>query len=277
MRRFLFLFCTLFYCAASAQDMNDDTYSTEGITGQLGVSGGVMNCITDLGGKSKIFKTFKPEGGIYIGALYENIIGTRLELTWGSLTASDAYGKEAGVRQRNLSFSSDIAELSLLGEFHPLNLSSSFHFPVSPYLLGGVGVFSFNPKTKLDGATVFLQPLHTEGEGFPETGRPNYKLSQVMFPLGGGISYALFRSFTVKGELIYRVLRTDYLDDVSTTYIDPSLLDKNLSSVEAELAKKVYFRSGEVSNNAEVPVGSPRGSIAKDGYYSINLKLELNF
>ena len=276
MHRFLFVvFCTLFCCAIQAQDINDNAYSDAAITGQLGISGGAMNCITDLGGKSKISKTFKPEAGFYAGILYQNTIGARLELTWGSVTASDAYGKEEGVRQRNLSFSSDITEISLLADFHPLNLSSSFHFPVSPYLLVGVGNFSFNPKTKLNGTTVFLQPLHTEGEGFAETGRPDYKLSQFMISAGGGLSYAITSLLTIKGELIYRILNTDYLDDVSTTYIDPSLFDKYLTPVSASLAKAASYRSGEVTNNTIVPVGGNRGSSAKDGYYSINIKLEL--
>ncbi len=276
MRRCLFaIVCTFFCCAMYAQDAADNDYSNQSITGQLGISGGAMNCITDLGGKSKIFKTFKPEAGFYAGFLYHNAIGARLELTWGSVTASDANAKEAGVRQRNFSFSSDITELSLLAEIHPLNLSSSFHFPISPYLLAGVGNFSFNPTTKLNGTTILLQPLHTEGEGFAETGRPNYKLSQFMIPIGGGISYPLSSSFTVKGELIYRILNTDYLDDVSTTYIDPALFDKYLTPVQASLAKEVYYRADEVTNNATVPVGGLRGSPAKDGYYSINIKLEL--
>ena len=275
MRRVLYvIFSTLFSCFLQAQDMNDNTYSNAAITGQLGISGGAMNCITDLGGKSKIFKTFKPAGGLYAGILYRNIIGARLELTWGSVTASDANGKEIGVRQRNLSFSSDINEISLLAEFHPLNLSSSFHFPVSPYLLAGVGNFSFNPKTELNGAIVLLHSLHTEGEGFAETGRPNYKLSQFMVPVGGGLSFSPL--VTLKGELIYRVLNTDYLDDVSTVYINSALFDKYLSSVSAAEAKAVYYRSGEVTGNAAVPVGGNRGSKAKDGYYSINIKLELN-
>lgn len=214
---------------------------------------------------------------MYVGALYHNIIGARLELTWGSVTASDANGKEAGVRARNLNFSSDITEISLLAEFHPLNLSSSFHFPVSPYLLAGVGNFSFNPTTKLNGVTVFLQPLHTEGEGFAETGRPNYKLSQFMVPVGGGLSYPVSPSFTLKGELIYRVLHTDYLDDVSTTYIDPALFDTYLTPVAAAEAKAAFYRAGELTGNAIVPVGGNRGSKAKDGYYSVNIKIELNF
>ena len=97
-----------------------------------------------------------------------------------------------------------------------------------------------------------------------------------MIPVGGGLSYEISPLFTVKGELLYRLLNTDYLDDVSTKYIDPTLFDKNLSSGSAALAKQLFYRGDEVKNgNPSVPVGANRGSSAKDGYYSLNLKLEL--
>ncbi len=278
MRRFLFAVAFLLCCAvAHSQDFfNDKIYSDKDIIAQFGVSGGAMNCITDLGGKAQVFKTSKAAGGFYVGALYQQTIGARLQIIWGSVTASDVYAKDAGVRQRNLNFASNISEISLLAEFHPLTLIPSVHLPVSPYILVGMGTFSFNPYTKLNGVDDFLQPLHTEGEGFPETGRPNYKLTQLMIPAGGGLSYQISPLFTVKGELIYRFLRTDYLDDVSTTYIDPALFDKNLTPVEAALAKQLYYRSNEIGGSVTPPVGFPRGSTAKDAYYSVNITIEIS-
>ncbi len=268
---------SLLVCFCYSVSAQKDLYDDHAVRAQLGVSGGAMNCLTDLGGKSDVFVTSKPTGGFYIGALYNRTIGARLELAWGSITGADANSKKEGVRKRNLNFSSDITEISLLAEIHPLNFLPDFTFPVSPYLLGGVGSFSFNPKTTFNGATVFLQPLHTEGESFSETGRPDYKLSQFMLPVGGGLSYRISSLFTVKGELVYRVLNTDYLDDVSTTYIDPALFDKNLTPVIAALSKELYFRADELTPDNTAPVGNRRGSSAKDAYYSINLKLELNF
>ncbi len=273
----LFLFLAVFTFYSSLVHSQSESYNEKAVLLQLGISGGAMNCITDLGGKSKVFKTMKPVGGFYVGAMYQRTIGVRAELTWGSIAASDANAREQGVRNRNLSFASDISEISLLAEFHPLNIFPDFHFPVSPYLLLGVGGFSFNPYIKKGGATIFLQPLHTEGEGFAETGRPDYKLSQIMIPAGGGLSYDISSLLTVKGELIYRFLNTDYLDDVSTMYIDPALFDSHLSAPLAAAAKELSFRGNELNQNLTVPVGKNRGSPAKDGYYSVSIKLELNF
>lgn len=270
----LLLLVTFFVLSSPLVYSQDDE---KAILLQVGVSGGAMNCITDLGGSSLTFKTVKPTGGVYVGAMYQRAIGIRAELTWGSVAASDANAREAGVRARNLSFASDISEISLMAELHLLNLSPNFHFPLSPYLLAGVGSFSFNPYTTYNGVHTFLHPLHAEGQGFAETGRPDYKLSQMAVPAGGGLSYQISQSLTVKGELIYRFLNTDYLDDVSTTYIDPSLFDEHLSAPLATAAKALYFRGNELNPNATAPVGTNRGSSAKDGYYSVNIKLELSF
>ncbi len=279
MHRFLFatffLFCRFF---VQAQDFfHDKTYSDKDVIATFGVTGGAMNCITDLGGKSQVFKTSKPSGGFYVGALYQETIGARLQIVWGSVTADDRFARDPAVAARNLNFASNISEISLLGEFHPLSLIPSLNLPVSPYILVGIGTFSFNPYTQLNGTKVFLQPLHTEGEGFPETGRPNYKLTQLMLPVGVGLSYQVSPLLAVKGELIYRVLNTDYLDDVSTTYIDPSLFDKYLTPVEASLAKQLYYRGGQQSGNSSKPVvGSQRGGPAKDAYYSVNITVEFS-
>lgn len=278
MHRFLFASLFLLCCViAQAQDFfNNKKYTDKDIVAQFGVTGGAMNCLTDLGGKSKVFKTSKATGGFYVGALYQQAIGARLQITWGSVTADDKNAKDAGVHQRNLNFASNISEISLLGEFHPLALLPYIHFPISPYLLAGIGTFSFNPYTKLNGVDVFLQPLHTEGEGFSETGLPNYKLTQMMIPAGGGLSYQISPLFTLRGELIYRFLKTDYLDDVSSNYIDPTLFDKNLTPVTASLAKELYYRANEVGGSATPPANTPRGSSAKDAYYSVNITIEIS-
>ena len=47
-----------------------------------------------------------------------------------------------------------------------------------PYGIIGVGVYHFNPKTQdKNGNWVALQPLHTEGQGFPEY--PDRKVLQT--------------------------------------------------------------------------------------------------
>ncbi|TKK68663.1 hypothetical protein FC093_11140 [Ilyomonas limi] len=244
-------------------------------TKELGFSINAMNCNTDIGGQTVDVKSFRPGGGIYAAVLYRQMAGVRLEGTIGQVTASDARPGARNIRKRNLDFTSTIKEVSLLAEVHPLNIFSKEHTTpaLSPYLLAGVGYFGFDPKTKLDGQWIYLQPLHTEGEGFPETGRPNYKLSGINFPVGGGLQYNISERLVLRGEAVYRFLNTDYLDDVSTTYIDPNLFDKYLSPDNAILAKRLADRSYAIPEEGTRTPGSIRGSTKKDAYYSVNIKL----
>lgn len=66
-------------------------------------------------------------------------------------------------------------------------------------------------------------------------------------------------------EFGVRKLFTDYLDDVSTTYVDQNLLLLNRGAKAVELA----FRGGELKNGATYPAdGTQRGgNKAKDWYY----------
>lgn len=205
------------------------------------------------------------------------MLGLRLEAAAGSVTAKDSRASNNfDIQKRNLDFTSGISELSLLAELHPVNLllNTDQTLAVSPYLLGGVGYFKFNPRTQYEGNWIYLQPLHTEGQGFHETGRPNYKVSAFNFPVGAGLQFNLSDKFTLRGEAVYRFLPTDYLDDVSTTYIDPNLFDKYLSEYDATLAKRLADRSYTISELGTRTPGSIRGnSSKKDAYYSVNIKL----
>ncbi|MBI3883637.1 MAG: hypothetical protein HY305_05345 [Sphingobacteriales bacterium] len=214
------------------------------------VSVGAMNCLTDIGGRIGKGKNFLKDynvgnsqvcGSIYVSAVYKYAIGLRLEATLGSVKAYDSILKSVasttqGRYERNLSFRSPIREFAIIAEIYPLFLftdwSSKDREPpkFSPYLLGGIGYFGFNPQAEYNGTRVALQPLHTEGQGYAEyPNRKPYKLHQVNFPLGFGFKYEVSPLVNIRAEMVYRVLKTDYLDDVSTRYIDPILIQQDNS------------------------------------------------
>ena len=207
-----------------------------------------------------------------------------------NLAADDAVLKDVDVKDiararynRNLNFRSTISEFSLVAELHPLFMfidwteSESDPPKLSPYLLAGVGYFSFNPQGTLPNSSkwVDLQPLHTEGQGFVNE-RPEYKLKQFNFPIGVGIKYELSDVLNLRGEFVYRVLNTDYLDDVSTTYFDPAAYAQ--SGLSANNQALSYQMSNKQINNVTGTGAamSKRGSPAqKDAYFTFNLKLGL--
>ncbi len=291
MKKALKIILLLFICNSLAKNSfcqyyyyNDKYYNTN-LLYEFGASAGVMNSITDIGGANTDnamylnqikFVNNRLSKSIYAGAIYRNVIGLRLEGTLGEVSSADSTitGKSYNLISkniRNLSFRSKIAEIALTAEFHPLQL---LHIEiirgVSPYIIGGIGWFHFNPQAQLKGRWIDLQPLHTEGEGFTEyPDRKPYKLSQFNIPMGLGVRYELSELFNVRVEFVHRRLFTDYLDDASNkTYIDPKLFSKYLSPVQAAYAEALFNRSKDGS----VPIF--RGhSQNKDAYMSLSIKL----
>ena len=165
----------------------DDTYYDQPVLYEAGFSVNAMNCLTDLGGKKGIGKKFTKDlntgythlsGGVFFSVSYKNEFALRLEGTFGRVSSNDNVllgitdiAKERF--NRNLNFQSNISEVAALLEVHPMYIF--IDWPArdrppprfSPYLLGGIGYFSFNPQTKLGNRTIDLQPLHTEGRRFP--------------------------------------------------------------------------------------------------------------
>jgi hypothetical protein len=268
-----------------------------------------MNCLTDVGGrkgpgkpflKDLNFGTTKFSGGLYIAATYKEKVALRLEGTWGLIKAYDSILKNIdqntnGRYERNLSFQSKISEISLIAEFHPLFIFIDWlgrdQDPprLSPYIAAGVGVFSFNPQSKnRDGKLVDLQPLSTEGQGFaayPE--RKQYKLTQINVPIGVGIRYELSPTFNLRAEILHRTTFTDYIDDVSTRYIDKSLFRDAVQGggFTGSLARDAE----DLSTNDRVNPGGPRGEFRKteggirgnpkdnDSYFTFNIKIGYTF
>lgn len=301
MKRILFLFlCTMVLGALTPSAFaqyyfyNDEYYDNP-VLFEVGLSGGAMNCLTDLGGKKGIGKRFIKDlntgqthigGGVFVAATYKNAVAVRLEAMFGKLSADDAVLSSVDATDiaktrfnRNCNFRTNISEYSAVFELHPLhmfiNWESRDEDPprYSPYLLGGIGYYSFNPQGNLNGRWIDLQPLSTEGQGFKEyPNRKPYKLKQVNFPLGLGIKYELSTFFNLRAEYVYRILTTDYLDDVSTTYIDQSVYANYFSGIK--LANAIAMSDRQI--NKVTVAGGKRGSPKqKDAYFSFNLKLSM--
>ena len=198
-----------------------------------------------------------------VGLLFEanEKLLIRGDFTYGRISASDEFSSKNKVR--NLSFYSYVYEYSLGAEYVLLDL---YRYRVSPYLMTGIALFDFNPFTKdKDGNKIMLSELSTEGQGFFD-GRKDYKLRQYSIPIGGGIQWAINDNKRIGIVLGFRKTFTDYLDDVSTTYVDELVLAANRGQKSANIA----YRGDEVpGGSATYPAGgTPRGNPkSKDWYY----------
>jgi hypothetical protein len=294
-----FLFWIVFsLCASVAPPLKaqyyfyNDQYFGSTIIIEAGSSAGIMNSLTDLGGRKGIGKKFikdlnwkvsRPSYSIYIAALYKEAIGLRLEGTTGSIVSYDSLLKNSdpnlGERYgRNLSFQSSITDFQLGLEIHPLFFKryEENETPfLSPYLIAGIGYYAFNPQAGLDGRLYALHPLRLEGQGFAEyPDHKPYRLRQWNMPVGVAIKYEMSALLQVRLEIVHRILFTDYLDDVSTTYIDGSLFTNYLPGRLASIALALHRRMKELQPAYNVTDGMKRGNSSdNDAFFSIQLKI----
>jgi hypothetical protein len=269
-------------------------------TTEAGFTVGPMAYLGDLGGHKGKGTTFIKDYNmnntkLAIGAYYSvypaPFLGFRLSLNYGSVEGADADikpdgGDEVTRLDRNLNFRSTIIEGSFMGEVYPTVFLEDDPDDVQgrlrPYGVIGFGLFHFNPQGTYrdpngDTYWVDLRPLHTEGEGFPEyPDRKEYSLTQLNIPMGVGIKYFLSDNVNISFEIIHRKLFTDYLDDVSKTYIDPSLFYKYLSPSQAAIAVAMSDKALGGYSNPNYTTGSKRGDPSQnDSYFTAQFKLAI--
>ncbi len=197
-------------------------------------------------------------GAIYRFNFNDNV-AVRINGFWGNVAGDDAIVQYNEVR--NLQFRSNIFEMSVQGEVNFIYFTpGDMDTPSTPYLFGGGGFFRFNPQAEINGQWYNLRSLRTEGQGsdlYPE--RKPYSLTSSIVLLGIGYKFNITRQFTGAIEWGMRRSGTDYLDDVSTTYPDPSVFEGNA------LAMQLYDRSLE---NRGENTGFQRGNPNTNDWYS---------
>lgn len=261
---------------------------------EAGITAGPSNFLGDLGGTMGKGRTFLKDNNfpmtkITVGAFLSYFptewLSFRLAVNRGSLEGDDAIingkgGWEEYRKIRNSNFRSKFSEAFLLAEFYPTvfteyEVSDVFH-KLRPYGVIGIGAFKYNPQgtDPLTGNWVDLQPLHTEGQGFPEyPDRQEYKLTQMNIPMGFGVKYFLSERVNLSFEIIHRKTFTDYIDDVSKDYIDPSLFYQYLPLAQAQLAERMANKTGTPTTRI-FTAGDKRGTPTRnDAYYTAGFKL----
>lgn len=208
---------------------------------EWGVFGGTANYYGDLSPDKALLTRSKPAFGAFIRHNWAPTWSTSLRITKATLEGNDADAHDEHQRERNLSFRSplwsfSVHQIASLGGYHP---HQQRYFV--PYVSLGLSLIHFNPKTVYQGEWIDLQPLGTEGQGlaaYPE--RKPYKLWELALPLGFGLRYAFNEHVNFNFNIHYYLAFTDYLDDVSTTYVPARDLTEN-----GELAVALSNRTAE--------------------------------
>ncbi len=242
----------------------------------VGISGGVLNYTGDLLKYQDMIKFLRPGVGISGSYRFDPFLSARLGIMHGSIEADDAKSSEEGLRQRNLSFRSSITELSATFVFDFIPTESYYYRRPkwTPYVFGGVALFTFNPKAQLNGEYIELKPLGTEGQFLtdPDDRYPEpYNLVQIAIPLGIGFRYTLGQNWDISIESGFRKTYTDYLDDASTFY--PNMEELRAQNPTAFLLSDRSDRTVFPDGISSRPNVIRANSSTDDGYFFTNITI----
>jgi hypothetical protein len=258
----IIFFCSLLVLAmpSFAQKWNYDGLSD--ITGlaEINVSAGASSFLGDIGGNKGVGgsfvkdfnpKTVRPLFGASATLHLTKWAAVEAGFNFTQVNGADSLINNTGDQERwryyrNLSFRSPIAEGYIGAVFYPtMYFEKKFELrSLVPFVGVGIGIMHYKPQTQLNGSWIDLQPLSLEGQGFPEyPDRLPYKLTSMYIPASVGVKYYVNNQTAISTGFTFRLTTTDYIDDVSTTYIDPSLFDLHLTPENAILAKQLYSRS----------------------------------
>jgi hypothetical protein len=245
----IILFIFVFSALTAFSQRGRSSYYKLDVGGGLGLS----NYLGEMGGKEKIGRDFIMDmklsqtrwalGGFarYKMSPYWSL---RADLTYGRIQGADRLSTNRGRKGRNLSFINDMLELTARAEIILYNDNDvggrgSYRLDFKSYIFAGVGVLIHGPKTLYNGEYVKLRPLQTEGV--------KYGLATATMPIGTGFYFTYKRKYRFGWELGWRMTFTDYLDDVSTFYADPSTLANPTAIALAN-------RRPELGNDPSVPI-----------------------
>ena len=244
--------------------------------GEFGVGIGAGHYFGDLNTRARMNRP-KIAAGIFFRKNFGNYIAVRAAANFTQLGYSDIYNEHNTVMlQRNLSFNTNIWELALQGDFNFFRfMPGDPEFNYTPYITLGVGVFSYDPFAYLGGQKYFLRPLGTEGQNDTSGKNKPYGSMAVCIPFGVGIKYAINERMNIGFEVVHRFTTTDYIDDVSTVYPDPSIfppLPDGSPSPAALLSDRSYEYGTPIGTK-----GRQRGiSTNKDQYTTALIYITFN-
>ncbi|HZH65423.1 MAG TPA: hypothetical protein VEY10_11070 [Flavisolibacter sp.] len=292
---------TVLICALSLTTFFSKAQSISTANGkfEIGLGLGPLIFLGDLGGglgkgsyfvKDVNLPVTKMAKGIFVNYYPQEWLGFRVAANMGVLEGADSLIKEKGgaetYRQiRNLHFRSKLLEAYAAIELYPTVFFEEFdglQGKVRPYGVIGVGMIKFNPQAQYHSPNgtsrwVDLQPLRTEGQGMKEyANRPMYKLTSMEIPVGVGVKWYVKENMYVGFEVLHRKTFTDYIDDVSTTYINPQLFSDARYFTPEQSAMAIQMNNRDFNNTGALSrryvEGDERGHTRNDSFFSSVLR-----
>ncbi len=218
---------------ASAQRWKRQRY--EWVTGV-----GATQFLGDVGGRDQIGSDFffdldaaSTRYVVNLGLRYKisQYVSAKTGFSFGEIAGDDKFTKEPFRQNRNIHFRSPVVEWATQIEVSWMKESVGSRYKIrrvrgrgrkgsQVYVYGfaGVALLYMNPMAQYNGKWHALKPLHTEGQEFVPS-RSEYSNWQFAIPFGIGMKYALDKNSSIGLEYGLRKTFTDYIDDVSTSYV----------------------------------------------------------
>lgn len=259
-----------------------EAYLGIGPTGMYSELGGGRTEARDL------FLDFNTKATRFAGAggyrfKINELFSAKASLTYARLYGSDSFSKDIYRKSRNISVTTSLLEISAVGEFYFIKektynryrlrgLKGGISSSLSAYILGGLGGFYFNPTAVYNGTRYSLQPLGTEGQGiYPNTKK--YSRINACIPIGIGTKLTLTENISLSLEYNLRYTLTDYLDDTSGSYADPTDVANANGGLNTEKGQAAYYFAHPSINvndffaGGSSPKGQQRGDMTSNDVY----------
>ncbi len=259
----------LCFFVISSYEVDAQSYYT---ANEIGIALGGSQYFGDLN-DSYGFKTVHPAGGLYVRRRMNSYISLKIVANYTQVGYNDNLNNNYYEKERNLNFNSIVIETAFQAEFNFFKfITGDKYNRWTPFLTGGVGAFYYDPYTTLNGVKYYLRPLGTEGQFAGYAGR-KYGTVSPCIPVGAGFKFWITSGVNLTLEIADRLSTTDYLDDVSSTYVGAAKFTKNTP------AYLLQDRSLEVNPNGPLgTAGKQRGNTSsKDQYLMALISMSFHF
>lgn len=229
---------------------------------EMGGWAGIANYFGDLNTNTS-FEYLGPGGGLIMRNNWNKRWAYKLGFNMGVVAFEDVASQYPFQQARNLSFRSNVLEISNEVEFNFMRYEKERkEYSFTPYISAGIAAFYFNPTAEYEGTRYNLRDLGTEGQKNPDGSSRPYSRINMAIIAGGGFKYAFHPKWQLGVEIGVRRTFTDYLDDVSTVY--PAFFANGDGT--SEMAENLSDRSVEIGEKMGFP-GKQRGNNQKKDFY----------
>lgn len=216
------------------------------------------------------FKLPGATAGADIRYNFDERLCLKTSLNYVFIRGNDKFSANLFEKARNLHFINHLGEFNAQLEMNFLTYKhGSKDQWYTPYLFLGGGVMMHGPRAKYDGHWYSLRNLGTEGQ---RKGN-EYSIVAGSWLFGLGFKMDVSTSWSLNIDLSCRQAFTDYLDDVSTNYVEIDQIEADRGPIAAALSDPSILIPGY--NDSKIGVaGRQRGDKdRKDAFSTLTVGL----